>query len=472
MLREVFVINMDKIKKKYISYLGSTIITACILNGCAGLDFPLLNDMNSKTSKENSQESADSTLEIIPDTIVINNGGKDYGLALDSNDEESIDTAENEPEYEEIYDDINKIYSKKCANSDKIIIEFAGDTCFYDDFSLMSKFRERGSDIDNCIDAFLLQEMRDSDIFMINNEFCYSDRGSPREGKKYAFRSKPSNVDILLDMGADIVSLANNHAYDWGPDALMDTFDVLEGARIPYVGAGRNIDEAMKPVYYKANGITVSFVSATQIERTANPDTKEATADSPGVLRTLEPTKACKVIEEARANSDFVIMYVHWGSENTDLVEQSQRDLAKKYVESGADLIIGDHSHCLQGVDYIDDVPVFFSLGNYWFNSKTMDTGLAKVILTNDAEIESIQFIPAKQINCSTKEVSPEEGRRILEYMQGISNYAEIDTDTGYIYKSEVNHNTQGGVNTSPTKKVEPPPEEQTVDIIEMIDGL
>ena len=400
------------------------------------------------------KEDKEQVVEMEPQVITISSDKGNYQRAYTEPVEEEIE----EPEVQErdfLYDAYNKEYSRDTSDPEKVVLRFVGDICFYDGFSLMSSFRDRGSDINNCIDASLLSYMRDADLFMANNEFAYSDRGAPIEGKKYAFRSKPSNVSILNDMGVDIVSLANNHAYDWGPDALMDTIDTLNEARVQFVGAGKELSEAMRPVYYYMPRVKISFVSATQIERLGNPDTKEATETSPGVLRTLDPTKACQVISEATANSDFCIMYVHWGSENTDLVEASQRELAKKYVEAGCDLIIGDHSHCLQGVDFIGDVPVFYSLGNYWFNSKTVDTGIAEIVLDNSAEIESIRFIPAIQTGCSTKEVNETDSARILNYLQGISDYAEIDIATGEIRKSDTNHNTQGGMNTSPTRKTE-----------------
>ena len=422
------------------------------------------------------------TISIEPQVITVNTDRGNYQRAY----EEAVEEELAEPVEEFIYDDVNKIYSKETASPDEIVLRFVGDVCFYDDFALMSEYRNAGSSIDACIDAPLLSLMRGADIFMLNNEFCYSDRGAPIEGKTYAFRSKPSNVSILNDMGTDIVSLANNHAYDWGPDALIDTIDILNEAKVPFVGAGKEINEAMRPVYFKANGVTISYVSATQIERLGNPDTKEATESSPGVLRTLDPKKACQVISEAKANSDFCIMYVHWGSENTDLVEKSQRDLAQAYVDAGADLIIGDHSHCLQGIDYIDDVPVFYSMSNYWFNSKTVDTGIAEIIIDSrdfaerkraadssdeenggitwpgmedepieklSANIKSVRFIPAIQRACKTHSADDTESARILNYLQGISDYAEIDIATGEIRKSDTNHNTQGGMNTSPTKK-------------------
>ena len=356
------------------------------------------------------------------------------------------------PWQEEVWDDVNKIYSKSAASPTEITLGFAGDICFYDEYANMSTLRSQANGIYDCILEGVMNGLKAVDIMMVNNEFAYSDRGTPTAGKKYAFRSKPSNVSMLDDMGVDIVSLANNHAYDWGPDALMDTFDILTEAKVPYVGAGRNIDEAVKPVYYKINGKTIAYTSATQIERLANPDTKEATSDSPGVLRTLDPSRFVNVIQQAKENSDFVVVYVHWGSENTDLVEASQRELAKKYAAAGADLIIGDHPHCLQGIDYVDGVPVIYSLGNFWFNSKTVDTGYIKATLDGDCNLSTLQFIPCVQEGCKTRLALDDKKSSILKYMQGISDYAQIDEE-GYITRSDTSHNTQNGQNTSPSKK-------------------
>ena len=358
------------------------------------------------------------------------------------------------PEMETVYDPVNKVYTKETKSAERITLAFGGDICFHDDFSNMNALRARENGIYDCISENLMTRMKDADIFMVNNEFPYSNRGTPTLEKTYTFRSKPENVTILDDMGVDVVSLANNHAYDYGAEALADSIDILNEAKVPFAGAGKNIEEAMKPVYFVANQKRIAIVSASQIERLDNPDTKEATETTPGVLRTLNPEKCVSVIEEAENNSDFVVVYVHWGSENTDLVEASQRDLAAKYVEAGADLIIGDHPHCLQGIDYIEDVPVFYSLGNFWFNSKTMDTCLVEVALGQECNIESICFVPCIQQDCKTRLAEEGEAAAIINYMQGISNYAAIDAD-GYVTKSDTNHNTQNGQNTSPTKKTE-----------------
>lgn len=376
--------------------------------------------------------------------------------------DESLEADEETKEEQEyIYDPVEKRYSVNAASKEEITLGFVGDVGFAEGYATINKYRSLGSDINKSLDAGILDVMQGVDIMMANNEFPYSYRGSPTPNKTYTFRADPKDVHIMKDMGVDIVSLANNHAYDYGPDALIDTVDTLNEAELPFVGAGKNIEEAKKPVYFYVNGHVISYLSATQIERYANPDTREATEDSPGVMRTLDPTKFVATIEEAANNSDFTIVYVHWGSESTDLVEKSQRDLAKAYVDAGADLIIGDHSHCLQGIDYVDGVPVFYSLGNYWFNSKTLDTCIVRATLDGDCKLSKLEFIPCLQTGSCVRECDEDGRLRIIRYMRGISDYAEID-DNGVVSRSDTNHNTQNGQNTSPAKKT-PTPEPEIV---------
>ena len=415
--------------------------TSQILAGCVSVD--ILYPSDSKEIEEDSQTDVSREAEMAPPVITINDDTSPVIVDIPE---------ETEIEYEEIYDPVNKEYSVMTADPGKVTLAFVGDVGFAQGYATINKYRSNGSDIHNSMDEGVLGTMTSADIMMANNEFPYSDRGTPTPGKTFTFRADPKDVHIMKDMGVDIVTLGNNHAYDYGPDALSDTIDILNDAKLPFVGAGKNIDEAMHPAYFHANGKTVSIVAATQIERLGSPDTKEATADSPGVLRTLDPKKAVAAIEEAAANSDFTVMFVHWGTESTDLVEKSQRDLARAYVDAGADLVIGAHSHCLQGIDYVDDVPVFYSLGNFWFNSKTLDTCIVRATLDSDCKLESVEFIPCIQRGSCVVSATESEKARIIEYMRGISNYAEID-DSGFVTKSDTDHNKQNGQNTSPARK-------------------
>jgi len=321
---------------------------------------------------------------------------------------------------------------RKLADDDsgEIVLTFAGDVCFHDAYSNMQAYVQRGSDIANCISEKLLTQMRDSDVCMVNNEFTYTTRGEPTAGKTYAFRSKPENVGILKDMGVDIVSLANNHSYDYGEVSLLDTLDTLERAGIPYVGAGRDKKEASGAVTFCKNGIRVTYLSATQIERLDDPDTKGATENSPGTFRcwgkALEDLT--DAVRRAKEKEGVVIVYIHWGTENVAQPDWAQLEQAKALAQAGADLIMGDHSHCLQPFANVDGVPVIYSLGNYWFNSKTLDTGLVKVVLSREG-LKSYQFIPAVQHNCKTTIADGAEKERILEYMRSISPGISIDAD-------------------------------------------
>ncbi len=296
-----------------------------------------------------------------------------------------------------------------------VTILFAGDMNFDKRYANMSSLMSRGGEIDGALDEDIIAAMRDADITMINNEFPYSDRGTPTAGKKFTFRAEPETVRYLNDLGVDIVGLANNHAYDYGPDALLDTMDTLSGANIRYVGAGRDITEAITPQYIEVGGMTIAFTAATQIERSLPPDTKEATDTEPGVLRTLDPEKYLQVISEADENADFTIAFVHWGSENVFEYEAAQKELAEKYAEAGADLIIGAHPHVLQGFEYVGNVPVVYSMGNFWFNSKTLDSCMIEATV-NEGKLTELRFIPCIQKGCFTSMLHEGEGdfERIL----------------------------------------------------------
>lgn len=94
-----------------------------------------------------------------------------------------------------------------------------------------------------------------ADIFFLNHEYCISDRGTPLEDKYYVFRAKPERMKLLEQMGTDIVSIANNHIYDYGADAMDDTINLLDQAKITHVGGGTNLDEskAADLLYYQWN---------------------------------------------------------------------------------------------------------------------------------------------------------------------------------------------------------------------------
>ncbi|WP_051538182.1 CapA family protein [Butyrivibrio proteoclasticus] len=318
------------------------------------------------------------------------------------------------------------------ASDDTVTIGFAGDILFDSEYAVGNAFKMNGYNAQGVIGDSLLEKMQAVDIMMVNNEFPYSYGGAPLAGKTYTFRADPVSAQILGQMGVDLVGLANNHAYDYGQQALLDTFSTLNDHGISYVGAGSNIDEASHPVYYiTSNGMKVAIICATQIERLNTPDTKGATETSPGVFRCLDDSLLLDRVREAREKNAYVVVFIHWGTESTTEIDYLQEQQAREIVDAGANIIIGAHPHILQKIDYINGVPVVYSLGNYIFNSKTQDTGMVVVTLHTNGST-NLQFVPAIQSGCSVNEATGSEYSRILNSIAGMSSHINIDGN-GYI---------------------------------------
>lgn len=337
--------------------------------------------------------------------------------------------------------ELSNVYWKECASEDKIVLDFTGDINFAEDWYTTEHMDAQANGIYDCISADLIEKMKAADVLLVNNEFVYSNRGTPLAGKDYTFRASPEREKLLATFGTDIVSLANNHVYDYGEEALLDTLDTLEADDMPYVGAGRNIEEASQPVYFVANGRKIAIVAATQIERSTN-FTKEATEDSAGVLKTLDATKFVKEIVAAKKNSDYVIVYVHWGTEGNANYDAGQTGLAMQYVAAGADAIIGSHTHCLQGISFVEDVPVFYSLGNFWFSTGTMNTGMAEIEIDKEGALR-MRYVPCLQKGIATSLVTDENSRQeMMSYLNSISTDVVID-ENGYVYNSADGQNQE-----------------------------
>lgn len=324
----------------------------------------------------------------------------------------------------------------KTANesSDKTIkIDLVGDINLADDWYTMDAATQRGG-VSDCISENAQSELASADISVVNNEFVYEDGETPLAGKTYTFGAATENVKLLKIFSADLVTLANNHVYDYGEEGLISTLDTLDGAEIPYVGAGRNLEEASAIKYFVVKGRKIAFVSATEIEKFAK-YTKEATENSPGVIKTIDTSLFCSVIAEAKANADYVVACVHWGIEGKNDFEAEQRRMAEDYVKAGADVVIGGHPHRLQGVEFIEDTPVAYSLGNFWFSTGTIYTTIAQIRIDGSGEL-SLYMIPCIQQNLTTSILTEEaEIDDFYKYVADVSYGVGIDAD-GKFYNS------------------------------------
>lgn len=312
--------------------------------------------------------------------------------------------------------------SKDMGNNgkDKFVLCFSGDIGFTESdnsWYVMYHANTKPNGVLDCIDKQFQDEFKNADITLINNEFPYSDRGTALANKKYTFRAKPENVKYLNDMGVDIVSLANNHTYDYGYDAFVDTLDTLKKADIKYVGAGMNADEANAPVTFIVNGYKVGYIACSGVEWPIY--TPVATSEKEGIMGSYDNgvQVVADAIRKAKTQCDYVIVYPHWGMENTTELTSAQTSNARLWIDAGADAIIGNHSHCLQGMDFYKGKFIAYSLGNFWFNARNVYTGLMKLEISKD-KITPV-FVPGKQFYSEATYISdPEEQKKLYREIE------------------------------------------------------
>ncbi len=296
-------------------------------------------------------------------------------------------------------------FALKAQSKEKVVLHFAGDVLLADHFEKHVNGRMQ----------YAFEKMpwfAEADISMVNLENPITTRGRKRE-KAYNFRAKPRYVQVLKEGGIDIVTLANNHAYDYGRDGLIQTMHVLDSARIFYVGAGRTNVEARKPVLFRVNGLRIAFLAYYGLKK--HSDCQPAGAEQSGTaLRNLRYIR--EDIHKLRHEADFIIVSFHWGLQKKNYPQQSQIEFAHRTIEYGADLVVGHHPHVLQGIERYQKRVIAYSLGNFIFggNSRTHEkTGVLKV---------SIPTRNPKQYDCELIPVS-------VDYWQPSRlNGAEADT--------------------------------------------
>lgn len=320
----------------------------------------------------------------------------------------------------------------------RVILTFAGDVCLSSNYFPYITYSSVGYNAAECILPGYLTEMKNSDLCFVNSEFPFTDATKKLGGKLYNFKADPATIQMYKDLGIDIAGLANNHVYDYGEESLLDTMETLKKAGISYVGAGRNIKEAEEPIYFDVKGIRVAYVMASKAEK--NRKTPEATDSSAGILLCYDSDRFLKALKKAKENADYVVAIVHWGKENSSALEPDQYELASTYIDAGADIVVGGHSHVIQGVDYYKGKPVFYSLGDFWFDYYTEDTMLLKVCLekSDDGTVKSeARIIPGVQKEGVTAPAEDENTKsRILKQLCKLSDSAIIDPE-GYVHEKK-----------------------------------
>jgi poly-gamma-glutamate capsule biosynthesis protein CapA/YwtB (metallophosphatase superfamily) len=203
---------------------------------------------------------------------------------------------------------------------------------------------------------------RASDVVIANLESPLLREGPSVPGK-CALRGSPEWAAILKQAGVHIVSLANNHVMDFGEAGLASTIQALEAAGIRYAGAGHNRTQANAPLFLQCNGIRVGVLARTSVP-VSSPS--YATDDRPGTAF-LDMQDTADAIHACREQADVVMLSIHWGVEEYDYPSARQRSMARRFLDAGAQLVLGHHPHVLQGLEAIQTGLVCYSLGNLVF---------------------------------------------------------------------------------------------------------
>ncbi len=246
---------------------------------------------------------------------------------------------------------------------------------------------------------------RDADLFLLNLECCISERGSPRlaPGKPFHFRAPPEAVETLLHLGVSCVTLANNHAVDYGEEALLDTLELLDSAGVRWVGAGPDVEAARRPAVLEASGLRLAVIGVTD-----HPPDTAAGPGRPGTayadLGGGVPGWLTETVRVARGETDVVLATAHWGPNMVSEPVPHVRRTAGALVEAGASLVAGHSAHVFHGVrgrvlydlgDFLDDYRVDPVLRN--------DLGLLWLVTLERSGPARLEALPLRLEHCFTR---------------------------------------------------------------------
>ena len=263
-----------------------------------------------------------------------------------------------------------------------------------------------------------LYRLGGADAAVVNLESPVTTRGK-RITKPYNFRMDPRFLSVLTGGGIDIVSIANNHIYDYGPRGLLDTISYLDSVGVRHVGAGRNIVEAHRPVIETIRGREIAFLAYY-----GGGEAPGAGKGSPGVAR-RDLAQVCGDIRSLRNGgvSRFIVIILHWGTERATSPDRAQVAFAHALIDAGADAVVGHHPHVLQGIERYGRGVIAYSLGNFVFGGNdrdTYDTGMFEIRL--GAAGAGYSFIPVRVDRWRASMLSGADSLRLIGSMRRLSS--------------------------------------------------
>lgn len=275
-----------------------------------------------------------------------------------------------------------------------------------------------------------------SDIVVINLESPFTDSNINYK-KAIPLKANPDYAHVLKDNNVNVVSLANNHIMDYGPPGLQDTIAALDKYDINHIGAGENLQKALKPAYFNIDNkkiAIINFFDKTTFQGFSETELAQATNDKPGSAP-ADWNTVKDSIDNIKSQSDIVVVTFHYGNEYSVNPNNYQTELSRKCIDEGADLVIGTHSHVPEGIESYKGKLIFYSLGNCVFdqsNPITKESMIVRFMILNGNP--DIEVIPIKIVNSSPKFMDKGNAESFLKKIQSNSNSnINIQNGTGHL---------------------------------------
>jgi poly-gamma-glutamate synthesis protein (capsule biosynthesis protein) len=235
-----------------------------------------------------------------------------------------------------------------------------------------------------------------ADVAMVNLETAITETGE-RAPKQYTFKAPASAFGALRSAGVDVVSMANNHGLDFGPTGLRNSLAAAKAAKFPVVGLGMSSAEAFKPWRTEVKGQRLAFIGASHVLDSNLMSAWTAGPGKPGMASAYQEAELLAAVRNARATSDTVVVYLHWGQERNACPIPRQTDIAAKLSKAGADIVVGSHAHVLLGAGMLGRTFVAYGLGNFVFYARPgvgAQTGVLTVNVTGQ-RVNGYTWAPA-----------------------------------------------------------------------------
>jgi poly-gamma-glutamate capsule biosynthesis protein CapA/YwtB (metallophosphatase superfamily) len=236
-----------------------------------------------------------------------------------------------------------------------------------------------------------------ADLAIANLETAVTNGGA-QAAKEYVFRAPPSAFAALRGGGVDVASLANNHGMDYGVSGLRDSLAAARRYGVPIVGAGLDARRAYAPYRRVVKGQRVAVIGATQVLDDHLISAWTAGPGKPGLASAKQVARLVEEVRRARATSDTVVVFLHWGVELDTCPTSRQKSLARALVAAGADIVVGGHAHTQQGAGRMQGALIGYGLGNFvWYGDNELSTRTGVLYVTaTGRRIDSYSWAPAR----------------------------------------------------------------------------